>query len=148
MLQGKMQGPFTFYQNPQCANPTFSLWAAPHSHGACRGSGSRGHWIPVRMHSLQWWIMCTKCPDRKKHAEKVCKTTSTSISPLGTFKMVIFQVKLSTAFCSFRSFRPSLVPMLCRCSWNSMAGRDKKTKQMTSPSFSQAELTSQQYFIF
>lgn len=53
--------------------------------------------------------------------------TQRSHRPCGTFKMVIFQVKLSTAFCSFRSFRPSLVPMLCKCSWNSMAERNKNT---------------------
>lgn len=80
-------------------------------------------------------IRCGKCYTvRKKHAEKDCRIDSTRNNSLDTFKMVIFQVKLSTAFCSFRSFKPSLVPMLCKCSWNSMAERNKKTKRITSPS--------------
>lgn len=50
-----------------------------------------------------------------------------------TFKMVMFQVKLSTAFWSFRSFKPSLVPMLCKCSWNSMAARKERRRSVTAP---------------
>lgn len=43
-----------------------------------------------------------------------------------TFKIVMFHVKLSTDFCSFLSFRPSLAPILCRFSWNSIAVENKR----------------------
>lgn len=67
---------------------------------------------------------------RRKDAEEACQITGTRNDSLDTLRMVIFQVKLSTAFCSLRSFRPSLVPILCRCSWNSMAERDERQRRL------------------
>lgn len=39
-----------------------------------------------------------------------------------TLRMVMFQVKLSTALASFLPFRPSFTAMSWRFSWNSIAG--------------------------
>lgn len=49
-----------------------------------------------------------------------------------TFKIVMFHVKLSTDFCSFLSFKPSLAPILCRFSWNSIAVENKRGRNIVS----------------
>lgn len=44
----------------------------------------------------------------------------------------MFHVKLSTDFCSFLSFKPSLAPILCRFSWNSIAVENKRGRNIVS----------------
>lgn len=44
----------------------------------------------------------------------------------------MFHVKLSTDFCSFLSFKPSLAPILCRFSWNSIAVENKRRRNIVS----------------
>lgn len=116
--------------------PTIGIPCLPPSRmpscGACRHS-ERQRVSVTRLQPLRliMYDAGNAILQKMKHAKKDCKIRASETTQLDTFKMVMFQVKLSTAFCSFRSFKPSLVPMLCRCSWNSMAERHRKTKDFT-----------------
>lgn len=137
------------YQNLQCANHRSSpvLHLIYNAKLLClqtlEGQSSSCDFCIHSTISVADHVPCRTCyTKRGKHAVKDCKITSKITScfckirnnSVNTFKMVIFQVKLSTAFCSFLSFKPSLVPMLCKCSWNSMAERNKKDKVYYFPS--------------
>ena len=138
-LKGEMQGPFPSWQDPQCASHSCVLPVSrlPSNHAAgspkCRVltglMWERCGLDGLVTQSVGKWALTSG----KKLVEKGCEVRSVRNGAEGTFRMVMFQVKLSTAFCSLRSFRPSLVPMLCRCSWNSMAERSRKTKDVTPP---------------
>lgn len=55
------------------------------------------------------------------------KVGVTSVQNL-TFSTVMFQVKLSTALCSFLPFSPSFTAKSWRFSWNSIAARKRQMR--------------------